>query len=897
MKKRIFTIFLVLLIAVTNMTVCYADTASNKVDNLFNGIGIDNWDSTLDNDDSGAHGTFDTGMGDESESVSGIRKLILDIFSFIPKLIVVVLTKVVMFVFPSMDDIIFNEGSTWGKVFLLSPYFESNGGGFAGNMQKLVSVIYQIFRYIALIGFVIAIAAIAVKMIMSSIGKQKQQYKEALKNWVIGLVLLVVGHWIMIYAIYISEWLVDIIIELKNNIFETTWFTTDIHVTSLTDLFIDALGTSGAYTMLLLGIWAIMAIIAIIMFVVMNMKIVKVYLERVIVVGVLIMIFPLVTVFYAFEKSGIKRGQTFETWLRTFMDQVFIQPVHALTLVGVMVALSAMSSGGMAITKIPLVGAIMVLMVLNTMFTIENVIKRVFAVNGAAMGAPANVGEMVKTAGKIGTGITRNGLQVGRGVYGQLRRDGKTKGQAFRGAMKSGLRSAGKFAVGGKSGQRHLAAVFGAAGISGVEQFFDNERLSQKEQRDATRNLRQAAATENINGKASLKLRKDTKNIERMMDPAVIAVSRAEFGISNKMLDKVLLDGKGSESEQLQVRAYLQSLAEPSTDVGSLVKRDNDGKFEDNGFNYYVASNDDMVKRDLGMVGKLSAGSKPSERVINARKANDLKHPEEAATNKVALGLDDAKIASVENGTADEQTTLAYELYIKKSENPAIDIATCYTTDTSGKPVLNGNMVHNIDMSESKVKDNLKKARAVKRGSKVDDSVVTTRIVYEATHAKEANKIRNDCPLCDEAIVAIESGKSSYEKDGATHAINDDDVLSYKIMVDRMGTGRKLDEYKGSNDKISETIYNGVTMETSDRYAEASDLYMHSSDMLNASSNDNARARSVLVSFRSVDESGFYAKCASKGVSAADVSKFIEGGKSGISQSQIIGILRELATK
>lgn len=882
MKKRIFTIFLVILIAVTNMTASYAAGLDDLVK-----VGIDNYEEKM-SEFNFVGNDIDSGNDDlDEDSGSGLIKTIMKIINFIPRMIVSAVLKLIEVVIPSMDAIVFNDPaitSPWAGYFSLS-YFDSGDAGLAGTLRGYVSSFYQMFRYIAIGGFMIAIACIAVKMILSSVGKQKQQYKESLKNWLIGLVLLVVGHWIMIYAIGISDWLVKQIVNLKNAMSTATWSFGDNY---LSTSFAKAVNIGGLIT-------TIVSLIGIIVYISMNFKIAKVYLERVVVVGVLIMIFPLVTVLYAFEKSGIKRGSTFETWLRTFMDQVFIQPVHAISLLFVIMVLNGLSDSHML--EIPIVGIVMGLMTINMIFTIENVVKRVFAINGAAMGAPANVGEMVKSAGKIGTGITRNGLQVGRGVYGQLKRDGKTKGQAFRGAMKSGLRSAGKFAVGGKSGQRHLAAVFGAAGISGVEQFFDNERLSQKEQRDATRNLRQAAATENIKGKASLKLRKDTKNIERMMDPAVVAVSRAEFGISNKMLDKVLLDGKGSESEQLQVRAYLQSLAEPSTDVGSLVKRDNDGKFEDNGFNYYVASNDDMVKRDLGIVGTLSAKSKPGKRVINARKANDLKHPEEAATNKAALGLDDTKIASVEDGTADDQTTLAYELYIKKSENPAIDIAACYTTDKDGKSVLSGDMVHNIDMSESKVKDNLKRARAVKRGSKVDDSVVTTRMVYEATHAKEANKIRKDCPLCDEAIVAIESGKFEYEKDGATHAIDDTDVLSYKIMIDRMGTGRKLDEYKGSNNEISETIYNGVTMETSDRYIEATDLYMHSSDMLKASSNDNAKARRVLVSFRSVDESGFYAKCASKGVSAADVSGFIDGDVSKIDETKLKDVLRELVTK
>lgn len=420
MKKRIFTIFLVILIAVTNMTVCYADTTSTKVDSLFEDIGIDNWDEDLGSDAPGALETVWDNIGDDlSKGFSGILKLVVNIITIIPKAIVKLLTGVLLLVFPSMDDIIFNQGITWGVLFRLSPYFEGSALGFAGSMRDLVSTIYQIFRYIALIGFVIAIAAIAVKMIMASIGKQKQQYKEALKNWLIGLVLLVVGHWIMIYAIYISDWLVEMIIDIKNAVFDHGLLTGITGGPDLQSMFTTAVGDAAGFPIPLFWlIWAVMAIVAVIVFISMNMKIVKVYLERVIVVGVLIMIFPLVTVFYAFEKSGIKRGSTFETWLKTFMNQVFIQPVHALSLLGVMVALSVMDT--LLITQIPILGMIIVLMVLNTMFTIENVIKGVFAVNGAAMGAPANVGHMVRDAANDGFNVGRS-IKNAR-VYGA---DGK----------------------------------------------------------------------------------------------------------------------------------------------------------------------------------------------------------------------------------------------------------------------------------------------------------------------------------------------------------------------------------------------------------------------------------------------------------------------------------------
>ncbi len=54
------------------------------------------------------------------------------------------------------------------------------------------------------------------------------------------------------------------------------------------------------------------------------------YYKRLVVVGVLITIFPLVVMMYAIEKlMGIEKSQTFKTWIKEYLVNVFIQSVHA----------------------------------------------------------------------------------------------------------------------------------------------------------------------------------------------------------------------------------------------------------------------------------------------------------------------------------------------------------------------------------------------------------------------------------------------------------------------------------------------------------------------------------------------------------------------------------------
>lgn len=425
MKKRIFTIFLVILIAVTNMTVCYATsyTASDLSE-----VGLDN-SNDYDWNPTEQDATFIGKVENVGDTASGIIKTVMNILTWPLTQGKTLLIQLLAQVIPMMDSVVFNDG-LWGQVTKLTFFDSYKSPGFpysiAGQMQKYVSIIYQTFRYIAMMGFIVAIAVIAVKMILSSVGKKKQQYKDMLKNWLIGLVLLIVGHWIMIYMIYISSALVDLIKDISqtftstSTVILTNAFIFGSNGTLYTEFSHAIMDTAASFSIISILINSLVNIFVIIIFIAMNLKIFKVYLERVIVVAVLIMLFPLVTVFYAFESAGLKRGATLNTWLNVFVSQVFIQPVHALALTFVIVILKAFGSiqfgSYMSLFAIPIVGPIFIIMVVNLVFKCEEYIKRVFAINGPSMGMPVRAGHEVGRLARGATNMGIAGFNMGRNI-------------------------------------------------------------------------------------------------------------------------------------------------------------------------------------------------------------------------------------------------------------------------------------------------------------------------------------------------------------------------------------------------------------------------------------------------------------------------------------------------
>jgi len=56
-------------------------------------------------------------------------------------------------------------------------FFDTSGDGMAGKLMEVIAPIYVAFRYIAIICYVMIILYLAIRMLLSTVGKQKAMYK------------------------------------------------------------------------------------------------------------------------------------------------------------------------------------------------------------------------------------------------------------------------------------------------------------------------------------------------------------------------------------------------------------------------------------------------------------------------------------------------------------------------------------------------------------------------------------------------------------------------------------------------------------------------------------------------------------------------------------------------
>ena len=98
------------------------------------------------------------------------------------------------------------------------------------------------------------------------------------------------------------------------------------------------------------------------------MKFFLLYAKRFLVIGFLIVISPLITITYAVDKAKDNKSQIFDTWLREFIGNVFIQPLHAG------IYLIFIGTANNIFTVAPFLSVIMFMMLSRT----ERVVKKIF---------------------------------------------------------------------------------------------------------------------------------------------------------------------------------------------------------------------------------------------------------------------------------------------------------------------------------------------------------------------------------------------------------------------------------------------------------------------------------------------------------------------------------------
>ena len=249
----------------------------------------------------------------------------------------------------SIEDILFNKLD----ITKIDFFNMSTGNEVVDIIRKNVAAWYYSLRNISAVILIAILMYVGLRMALSTVADEKARYSEMIVNWVISIALLFVLHFIIELVIILNNQIVNI---LANNIDKSDPLD-KIYKNAWSVGFVEGFGNAICY-LILVG---------------MTLVFLLSYLKRMITVGFLIVIAPLVTITYSIDKMGDNKSQALDTWLKEFVYNILIQPFQCVTYI--ILAGSAMK---ILDNETSLAAMIVAIMMIVFIYESERIIRHIF---------------------------------------------------------------------------------------------------------------------------------------------------------------------------------------------------------------------------------------------------------------------------------------------------------------------------------------------------------------------------------------------------------------------------------------------------------------------------------------------------------------------------------------
>lgn len=342
------------------------------------------------------------GIGTAIDGVVGLLTIVIRI----PLLLIVmalqaILTGVSMLGGSNIEGILTPDDLFFNKVGLTNiDFFDLTGN--AGVIQTIrvnVATWYYVLRILAIIVLLAVLIYIGIRMAISTIASDQAKYKGMLMDWIASFALVFLLNYIIMFTIEANNALIGLLeIPVRTKI--GSGITTQLAIRSAVGVATVSWGSLIVYAML----------------VGMTTAFLFSYVRRMLTIGFLIIISPLITITYSIDKVKDGKAQALNNWLKEFMFNVLIQPFHCIIyIVFVSSAIDLLSWEG-SIPKM-----VLAILCMSFIWKAEKIVKQIFGFGSASslgetvasMAVVKQIGETVAKAGSAG------GKVVGKTAFGK----------------------------------------------------------------------------------------------------------------------------------------------------------------------------------------------------------------------------------------------------------------------------------------------------------------------------------------------------------------------------------------------------------------------------------------------------------------------------------------------
>lgn len=298
----------------------------------------------------------------------------------------------------SPATIIFN------KVTLLKVDFFNFGTGTANNTEatgifkKAVANWFYATRSVSIFTLLLILIYIGIRSAISTIAEEEAKYKKWFTNWAFSLALVFLLPYIMEGIIQINNALVGLIAQSIPDQGGLVNYMNAVALRMFSPFFTQSVAAIIVYCVLI-GI---------------TLGLFVAYLKRVLTIGFLIAIAPLITITYSVDKLKDGESQALNAWFKEFAYTILIQIFHAITYA------LFVSTAVAELQRVGSIGASFFAVVCLTFFwKAEELVRKIFGFDkssslGGVMASAAMVGGALGTLGKFATKkVAQKGVEKG----------------------------------------------------------------------------------------------------------------------------------------------------------------------------------------------------------------------------------------------------------------------------------------------------------------------------------------------------------------------------------------------------------------------------------------------------------------------------------------------------
>ncbi len=309
-------------------------------------------------------------LGEAGNLATVIVRIIVKIFSFIPYSLQLLMTFVTVgdseeiytgssfteYFDASKVNWFTIEKAVFGQVPLFNVDFfdvTTDDSAVSSKLKESVASWYYVSLRLAQILSIVTLIYIGIRMAMASNPEDKVNYKKMFKNWIIGFALLFTLHYGIVIILKATNFFISLIpTTMLDNNFETEIIGKTIDVFETEE-----------------SIWSILLyFITYVIIVGYEVYFFLKYFKRLLTMGFLVIIAPLITVTYPIDKANDGKAQAYTTWVKLFLSNAFMQAVHALMYTIFVFSASAIALKAPMIAIVFFIGVIKAEEVYNKLF-------------------------------------------------------------------------------------------------------------------------------------------------------------------------------------------------------------------------------------------------------------------------------------------------------------------------------------------------------------------------------------------------------------------------------------------------------------------------------------------------------------------------------------------------